>query len=338
MEGPDRRDPEEEQTPETSGVGEAGSVEGGPDSELAADENGDGVTPGEITEEEPDTVEVPLGERDTFELQSRVRIKENHIRELYDEVTVARLAADEARAREEAAGRRMADLEGERARIKERVRTLEEEGYGRRRRREGYDRQIQRLEREIDRLNGEVSRLEDIVEQRNEELEVFSSDAEDVVSRKDQALEDALRRVEGLERDLEDRENESAELRDTIGSLRREIEAERELRQRLAEPANRLRAGIDLFNESVQIRQVNSLSRTLGQPEVHVVLERGEEPAAILGFTWQGITWQTYAANPGLAVEEPRIFLKSAGEDLSGVDRQPPNARVGPGGRVLLGL
>jgi hypothetical protein len=83
---------------------------------------------------------------------------------------------------------------------------------------------------------------------------------------------------------------------------------------------------------------MNSLSRQLGQPEVYVELEEGEEPPVLLTFTWQGVTRQTYAANPGLAVEEPRVYLKSAGENLSGVERQPPNARVGAGGRVLLGL
>jgi hypothetical protein len=83
---------------------------------------------------------------------------------------------------------------------------------------------------------------------------------------------------------------------------------------------------------------MNSLSRTLGQPEVHVALDEGEEPPVLLTFTWQGVTWQTYAADPGLAVEEPRVYLKDAGEDLSGVDHQPPNSRVGPGGRVVLGL
>jgi ribonucrease Y len=69
-----------------------------------------------------------------------------------------------------------------------------------------------------------------------------------------------------------------------------------------------------------------------------VDLAEGQEPPVLLTFTWQGVTRQTYAANPGLAVEDPRVYLESAGEDLSGVDRLPPNARVGPGGRVLLGL
>jgi ribonuclease Y len=229
-------------------------------------------------------------------------------------------------------------LERDRARLKVRIRDLEEEARGRRRRREGLERQVTRLQRELERKDGEIARRDYLLELRAEEIEVLNSEKEELVARKEGALEDALRRIGGLERDLEERENEIIELRATIEELRNELEAEYELRERLAEPANRLRAGIDLFNDSEQRRSVNSLSRTLGQPEVHVDLEDGLEPPVLLTFTWQGVTWQTYAANPGLAVEEPRVYLKSAGENLSGVDRQPPNARIGPGGRVLLGL
>ena len=127
-------------------------------------------------------------------------------------------------------------------------------------------------------------------------------------------------------------------LEQEMENLRERLEEERELRRRLAEPANLLRAGIELFNESGHLRTVGSLSRTLGPPEVHVELEEGGEPAVLLTFTWQGISWQTYAANPSPDVEEPRVYLKSAGEDLSGVQTKPPNARIGPGGKVLLGL
>ena len=121
-----------------------------------------------------------------------------------------------------------------------------------------------------------------------------------------------LHGIEGLERDLEEREHKITELRATIEELRADLEAEYELRERLAEPANRLRAGIDMFNDSDQRRSMNSLSRTLGQPEVHVNLDDGEEPPVLLTFTWQGVTWQTHAANPGLAVEDPRVYLKRA--------------------------
>ena len=284
-------------------------------------------------------VEVPQGETsDPEDLKARLEIKNNHIRELFEQITASRLAAEEARASSAASEGHIASLERERERLKERIRDLEKESRGRRRRREGLDRQVARLQREIERKDGELARRDDLLERRAEELEDLRLDTEQLAARKDGALEDAFRRIEGLERDLEEREHKLAELRATIEDLRNELEAEYELRERLAEPANRLRAGIDLFNDSEQRRSMNSLSRTLGQPEVHVDLDDGHEPPVLLTFTWQGVTWQTYAANPGLAVEDPRVYLKGAGEDLSGVDRRPPNARVGPGGRVLLGL
>jgi ribonucrease Y len=301
----------------------------------------DGSAEGSVSGAEKETTEVEVREEvtsDPEELKARLTIKDNHIRELFEQITASRLAADEARASKEASEGHIASLERDRSRLKEHIRDLEEEARGRRRRREGLERQVARLEREMERKDGEIARRDNLLQRRAEEIEDLRLDLEELGVRKDQALEDALRRIEGLERDLEERENKVAELRTTIEDLRNELEAEYELRERLAEPANRLRAGIDLFNDSEQRRSMNSLSRTLGQPEVHVDLDEGEEPPVLLTFTWQGVTWQTYAANPGLAVEEPRVYLKGAGEDLSGVDRRPPNARVGPGGRVLLGL
>ena len=271
-------------------------------------------------------------------MTARLGIKDNHIRELYEEITASRLAADEARASKAAGEGHIEALERECARLKERVRALEEKTRDRRRRSEGSDRQISRLERELERKEGEISHRDYLLERRTEQMEADKQRAEELASRKDLALQDALRRVDGLERDLEEREGEISNLHATIEALRGDLEVELELRGRLADPANRLRAGIDLFNESSQRNSMNSLSRTMGQPEVHVELDRGDEPPALLTFTWQGVTWQTYVSDPGPGVEEPRVYLKSAGEDLSGVDRKPPNARVGPGERVVLGL
>ena len=298
-------------------------------------------TNGSQSSEPEETTEVEVDWEETAdpeELKARLGIKKNHIRELFEQITASRLAADEARATKEASEGHIAALERERARLKERIRGLEEEARGRWRRREGLERQVARLRRELERKDGEIARRDYLLDRRAEEIEVLNQESEELEARKEGALEDALRRIEGLERDLEEREHKITELRATIEELRGDLEAEYDLRERLAEPANRLRAGIDLFNDSEQRRSMNSLSRTLGQPEVHVDLDDGQDPAVLLTFTWQGVTWQTYAANPSLAVEDPRIYLKSAGEDLSGVDRQPPNARVGPGGRVLLGL
>jgi ribonucrease Y len=290
-------------------------------------------------EEAAGTTEIARGEiTDPEELMARLGIKDNHIRELYEEITASSLAADEARASKVAGERYIEALERECANLKERVRDLEEETRDRRRRRESSGRQIARLERELERKQGEISRRDFLLERRTEQMEAASQRAEDQASRKDLALQDALRRVDGLERDLEEREEEISDLNAAIEALRGDLEAEQELRGRLADPANRLRAGIDLFNESGQRNSMNALSKTMGQPEAHVELDEGVEPPALLTFTWQGVTWQTYVADPGPGVEEPRVYLKSAGEDLSGVDRKPPNARVGPGGRVVFGL
>ncbi len=57
-----------------------------------------------------------------------------------------------------------------------------------------------------------------------------------------------------------------------------------------------------------------------------------------LTITWQDITRQIYHTNPGIDVEEPRVYLADAVEDLSGVERKPANARLGPDGKVVLGL
>jgi chromosome segregation ATPase len=296
----------------------------------------------ERPQEEPaDTteVEVDRGEiSDPEELKARLGIRDNHIKELYEEIAASRLAADEARASKAAGEGYIESLQSEGARLKERIRDLEEGVRGRRRRRGGVDRQVARLERELERKDGELAHRDYLLERRAEQVEAAGQRAEELASRKDLALQDALRRVDGLERDLEEREGEISDLNATVETLRRELESEQELRERLADPANRLRAGIDLFNESDQRRAMNALSRTLGQPEVHVELDAGDEPTAILTFTWRGVTWQTYASDPGPDVQEPRVYLRGAGEDLSGVESKPPNARVGPGERVMLGL
>lgn len=273
------------------------------------------------------------------EFRRRLKAKDRHIRELYDELAAARLTSDEARTRLEAGDVRVRSLEEERERLRDTVRGFEEEERVRRRRREGQDRRAARLEREIERREDDVRRLEVELARREEELSAHGREAQSVASRKDVALEDALRRIEGLEHDLEEREDEVVRLGATIDQMRAELDLEYELRRRMAEPANRLRAGIDLFNDSPHPQEIESVSRSLGRPEVHAALEsEGNEPPVVLTFTWGGVTWRTYAANPSFAVQEPRVYLQDSGEDLSGVDHEPSNAHVGPGGRVVLGL
>ena len=289
---------------------------------------------------ERDGSAVPDGETggDVAELRARLGIKDNRIRELIQEATASRLAADEARAAREVEQGHLEALSRDRDRLRARIGELEEEARARRRRRDGTERRISRLQREIEQKDGEISRRDYLLQRRAEELEEARRAAGEDASRRDAALRTALGRVEGLERDLEDREAEVSDLRARIDALQEELESERGLRERLADPDNRIRAGIDLFNASEGIHSVDALSRTLGRPEVHVGLGTGEQPPALISFTWRGVTWQTYAADPNPAVKEPRVYLKDSGENLSGVDREPPNARVGPGGRVALGL
>jgi ribonucrease Y len=275
---------------------------------------------------------------DSDGLQRQLEAKDRHIKEVYDELAAARLATDEAVARAEADELRVENLEEERERLKERLRAFEEEERTRRRRREIHERRAARLEREIERRETEIGRLRGMLEEKEGEMEAHDREAREEVFRKNAALEEALRRVEGLERDLEEREDEAARLRDTVDELRAELDLEREHRRRMTEPANRLRVGIELFNDSEHLQAVDSVSKSLGQPEVHVALGEGDEPPVILTFTWRDITWRTYTANPGLAMEEPRVYQMGAGEDLSGVEREASNAHIGPGGRVLLGL
>ncbi len=271
-------------------------------------------------------------------LWDRLEAKDRHIRELYEEITAANLAADEARTRAEAVGLRAGELEEERGELKERLRAFEKEERKRWRRREGQNRRVARLEREIERRESEIERLQDLLEDRESEIEAYEGEFQDTLSRKDVALEDALRRVEGLQHDLEERENEVVELRATIDKFRAELDLEYELRRRMADPANRLREGIDLFNGSEHLQTVNSISKSLGQPKVHIALERGNESLVILTFVWDDITWRTYHANPGLAVREPRVYLDSTGEGPTNLDSRPSNAHIGSDGRVVLGL
>ena len=308
--------------------------------ESVADEGGAAgeIPAGEGLSHESERPRVEVDDHDE-DSRRRLEAKDRHIKELYDELTVVRLEFDEARAKIEAGELRVQDLEEERERLKERLRDFDEEERKRRRWREGQDRRVARLEREIERRQDDIRRLEDLLAREEREKAAERQEAQSVAARKDAALEDALRRVEGLERDLEEREEIAAGLRATIDGLRTELDHEYEFRRRMAEPENRLRAGIDLFNGSAQLQDVDSISKSLGRPEVHVTLEReGDEPPVILTFTWGDVTWRTYVANPDPAVREPRVYQSGAGEVLSSMDREPSNAHLGPGGRVVLGL
>lgn len=249
---------------------------------------------------------------DALELRTRLEAREDHVRELHDELARARLAADEAAAAREAQETRAGELEAERDALVERLRGLEGEGRQRWRRREKHERRSDRMEREISRLEGEVERGK-------------------------AALEEARRDARELRKTLEERDPEVSQLRATVEALEEQLEEEYEARRSLANPQNRLRAGIEVFNDSEKLRVVNSISKSFGRPEVFAALEDGEEPPVSLTFAWRDMTWQTYHANPGLEVEEPRVYLHGSGDDMP-EDYGSPNASIGPDGRVRLGF
>jgi ribonuclease Y len=312
----------------------ADSVDNDPTAEGSTKE----IPPEDAPPEEAGRDETGVDAATPDEFRRRLEAKDRYIQELHDELAIAKVAADEARARAEAGDLRVRNLEEERGQLRDRVRGFEEQERARRRRREGQDRRVARLERELERRESDIRHLEDLLEENEEMLADQSREARDAASRKDAAFEEALRRIEGLERDLEEREVEVAERKAAVDELRAELELAYDNRRRMSEPENRLRAGIKLFNDSEHYEEVASISKSLGQPEVRVTLGEGDEPPAILTFTWRDITWRTYHANPGLAVEEPRVYLEAAGEDFSGARREPSNAHVDPVGRVILGL
>jgi hypothetical protein len=110
-------------------------------------------------------------------LQRQLEAKDRHVKEVYDELAAARLAADEAVARAEADELRVEDLEEERERLKERSRAFEEEERTRRRRRESQDRRATRLEREIERRETEIGRLRGMLEEKEGEMEAHDREA-----------------------------------------------------------------------------------------------------------------------------------------------------------------
>jgi ribonuclease Y len=273
------------------------------------------------------------------DLRLQLELKDRHIRELYEEITVAQAKLGEAQARLKASEDRMDRLEGERRRLREQVQDLERERRERRRLSDQQERRVARLEREIERLKSDLAQRDDLMQRRERELEEVAAETDERLERKEVALEDALRRVDGLSKDLEDREAEIVRLRLSIASLQERLEDEHRQRRRLAEPSNRLRAGIELFNASEYVRAVGSISKSLGAPDLHVSLDDGPEELVLLTFVWGDIVWQRYAANPNPEVAEPKVYLAEAGEELPDGERpRSSNAHIDSHGRVSLGL
>jgi hypothetical protein len=105
----------------------------------------------------------------------------------------------------------------------------------------------------------------------------------------------------------------------------------------MAEPENRLQAGIDLFNESEHLQSISSISKSFGQPEIHVTLlpsgtamsrrrsSRSSGPPSPGGSTLR----------TGPRRRRAPCLSPSTSEDVSGLDSKPSDPRIGPGGRIF---
>src|SRR5918997_5404846 len=152
------------------------------DAKQPPDSNGSTEGPVDGIAEQTTEIEVSKETSDPEELKARLGIKNNHIRELFEQITASRLAADEARPSKVASDGHIAALERERARLKERIRDLEEEARGRRRRRDGLERQVARLQREIERRDGEIARRDYLLERHAGEMEDLRLETEELVA------------------------------------------------------------------------------------------------------------------------------------------------------------
>ncbi len=271
------------------------------------------------------------GVTDPEDLRARLVSRDGYLEELSAEAGRLRLAADEARASLQAGEERVRALEEERSALREKVRAYEEEKHAGRRRREGRDQEVERLRRALERRDEEKSRLRDLLEEAEKELRDRDREYREDLRRRDALLEEARRASEKLERELQERETRVAELQASL-------EGEREAHRRLAEPENRLRAGVKAFNGSRHRKAVSKLTAFSGQPVVRVTLEDGEKAPVLLTFAWPGGDWRTYAARPGSPVEEPRVYLLESGGGVEKVAPENANARLGGRGRVSLGV
>lgn len=271
---------------------------------------------------------------DPEDLRARLVARENYLEELCAEVGQLRSAVEEKRASQEAVEERVRFLEDERLMLREKIQEYEAAAHARLRRREGRDREVERLQRTLERRDEEKSRLKELLQEAEEEVRDRDREHRENLRRRDATLEEARSWKEELERGLRERETELKELETR---LRRE----RELRRRLEEPDNRLRAGIETFNASKHRKAVAKLSGASGHPAVRAVLGEGEEPAVHLTFTWPQGDWRVYLAHPGSSVEDPRVYLlESGGGRPEPGSQEEPNARLGTGtrGRVSLGV
>jgi chromosome segregation ATPase len=213
----------------------------------------------------------------------------------------------------------------------------------------GFGEEIARLESRIAELEEELDESEALrasllieYEELNDRLESGEGRRSVPQSAEDFNGEDGRYRELDAERLLAEERAQALEdqLRATREEAREtaeELARTRESLRRLADPEHRLRAGIELFNNSQHTRTVASISKGLGLPHVHAGTD-GEPGKPVITFIWGDISWRRYVADPTEGVEEPRVYLIGTSNDPADVEAEEPNARMDANGRLTLGV
>lgn len=173
-------------------------------------------------------------------------------------------------------------------------------------------------------LQGELSKQheQEVLELRNHIKEL---DAGSILARE---------RAKKLEAELDNTRLEKLQVAERLERALQEI-------HELSSPGQRLRAGLSLFNQTGHAQAVASISKTLGLPKVHVGLDDSLPSKVLITFIWEGITWHRYISDPTKGVQEPRVYLISAGDEPSSELPHPynsANARMDAEGKVSLGI
>ncbi|MDQ4106871.1 MAG: hypothetical protein M3157_06845, partial [Actinomycetota bacterium] len=289
-------------------------------------------------------------------------LKERHTGELAQvrRTLEQRLAAEEERRRTETAAleERLQGLRTQReseARLyRERLEELERERVADKATlEEGFEERLAQVEREKARLEDRIAELQDALEESGAiEAELREALGRSAPRRREaprmgaaeEETGDTPREATAQARSEESYEALQARLREVEEEVRRrarELEQARESLKKVADPEQRLRAGISLFNESEHTRTVASISKALGLPKVHVG-PGGSSASAnpTITFAWSDMAWRRYVSDPTEGVEEPRVYLIGAGDDPAEIRSSglQANARMDARGRLILGV
>jgi hypothetical protein len=155
---------------------------------------------------------------------------------------------------------------------------------------------------------------------------------------------EALREIEAekilAEERIQDLETRLREAREESRRTTEDLKSALDNLNRLSDPERRLRDGISLFNASEHARTVASISKALGLPRVHAVLDEGTPGKPTLTFLWGDMAWRRYVSDPTEGIEEPRVYLAETGDEPSEIEEsgRQPNARMDSRGRLTLGV